>query len=267
MDLGINGKVALVTGGSRGIGREISVELAREGCRVAVAARRQDSIDETVAQIKAAGGTAIGISADLSVLNNYDRVVDEVTRAFGAPDIAIFNMETPAPGRFEELTEEDFAYAYHIVVLCYLRMVRLVLPHMRERLWGRIITIGSGAAKQPVRSGMGFDYHLANTTRIAALVLSKTIATDLAASGITVNTVGTGLIDTQYARNWFAARAAESGITADQFTENFMHHIPTGRPGSVQEMAGVCLFLCSARASYTTGEIVMCDGGIANSPI
>lgn len=267
MDFGISGKVALVTGGSRGIGRQISVELAREGCLVALSARRQDSIDETVAQIESEGGRAIGISADLSVLENYDRVVEQVARTFGAPDIAIFNMETPAPGRFDDLTEADFAYAFNIVVLCYLRMVRLVLPHMRERRWGRIVTIGSGAAKQPVRSAMGFDYHLANTTRIAALALSKTIASDVASAGITVNTVGTGLIDTQYARDWFAARAAESGISYEQFLQNFMRFIPAGRQGTVQDMAAVCLFLCSARAAYTTAEIVMCDGGIANSPI
>jgi 3-oxoacyl-[acyl-carrier protein] reductase len=265
MDLGIKGKVALVTGGSKGIGREISVELAREGCRVAVVARNQDAIDATVAEIKAAGGTAIGISADLSVLDNYDRAVEETTRAFGAPDIAIFNMETPAPGQFEKLTEEDFAYAYHVVVLCYLRMVRLVLPHMRAQKWGRIVTIGSAAAKQPVRAGMGFDYHLANTTRISALALSKTVAADVISEGITVNTVGTGYIETENAKIWLSTRAEETGVTRAQFFKNFMTFIPAGRPGTVQEMSGVCLFLCSDRASYTTGEIIMCDGAIVNS--
>ncbi len=265
MDLGIKGKVALVTGGSRGIGREISLELGREGCRVGVVARRQDSIDETVALIKGAGGEAIGLSADLSVLENYDRAFDTVTRAFGAPDIAIFNMETPLPGRFDALTEADFAYAYHVVVLCYLRMARLALPHMKAQKWGRIVTIGSGAAKQPVRSGMGFDYHLANTTRVSALVLSKTMAADLAPFGITVNTVGTGFIITDYSRNWLGARAAEKGITYEEFMQNFMTFIPTARAGTVKEMSGVCLFLCSDRASYTTGEIIMCDGGITNT--
>ncbi len=267
MDLGIGGKVALVTGGSKGIGREISQELAREGCRVVVVARQQEAIDETLALIKAAGGTAIGISADLSVLENYDRAVAETTRVFGAPDIAIFNMETPAPGNFNDLTEADFAYAFNVVVLCYLRMVRLVLPHMRAQKWGRIVTIGSGAAKQPVRSDMGFDYHLANTTRVSALALSKTIAIDVASDGITVNTVGTGYIETTNAVAWLSARAKEDGVTVEDFYKNFMRFIPTGRAGSVQEMAGVCLFLCSDRASYTTGEIIMCDGGIVNTMI
>ena len=100
MDLGIRDKVALVVGGTRGIGRAISTELGREGCKVVVAARRQDSLDETVAEIQAAGGQATGLSADLSILENYDRVFEHAKATFGAPDIAVFNMETPAPGRF-----------------------------------------------------------------------------------------------------------------------------------------------------------------------
>jgi 3-oxoacyl-[acyl-carrier protein] reductase len=267
MDLGIRGKVALVTGGSRGIGREISLELAREGCIVVVVARRQDSIDETLALIKKEKGTAIGISADLTVLDNYDKVVAETTGRVGAPEIAIWSLESPGAGHFQNLTEADFAHAYHVTSLCYLRMVKVVLPGMRERKWGRIVTIGSGAAKQPVRSAFGFDYHLANATRSAALVLAKTIATDVAKDGITVNTVGVGLISTGNQKEWFSARAKESGVTYDQFLASFMQFIPTGRIGHVREMAAVTLFLCSDRASYITGEIVTADGGIFNTII
>jgi 3-oxoacyl-[acyl-carrier protein] reductase len=267
MDLGIRGKVALVTGGSRGIGREISLELGREGCKVVVVARRQNSIDETLALIKEQGGTAIGISADLTVFDNYDKVVAETTRTFGAPEIAIWSLESPGAGHFQNLTEADFAHAYHVTSLCYLRMVKVVLPGMRERKWGRIVTIGSGAAKQPVRSAFGFDYHLANATRSAALVLAKTIATDVAKDGITVNTVGVGLISTDNQKEWFTARARENGVTYDQFLSNFMQFIPAGRIGHVREMSAVTLFLCSDRASYITGEIVTADGGIFNTII
>jgi 3-oxoacyl-[acyl-carrier protein] reductase len=265
MDLKIQGKVAIVTGGSRGIGREISAELAREGCKVVVSARGQEAIDETVDQIRAGGGEATGFSADLSVLDSYDQLVGFTRETYGDADIAIFNMETPAPGSYNEKTEADFAYAYHVVVLCYLRFARLVLPHMRSQRWGRIVTIGSGAAKQLVRPAMGFHYDLTNATRVSALALSKTIAADVAPFGITVNTVGTGLIDTENAITWFSARAKESGITHEEFLNNFLPFIPAGRKGSVEEMAGVCLFLCSDRASYITGDIVMCDGGIFNT--
>ena len=267
MDLGIRGKVALVTGGSRGIGREISQELAHEGCKVVVVARRQDSIDEMLDLIKKDGGTAIGISSDLSVLDNYDNVVAEVTRVFGAPEIAIWSIESPGAGHYENLTEADFAYAYHMTSLCYLRMVKTVMPAMRKRKWGRIITIGSGAAKQPTRSAFGFDYHLANATRSAALVLAKTIATDVAPDGITVNTIGVGLISTDNQKEWFTARAKENGISYEEFLANFMKFIPTGRIGDVKEISAITVFLCSTRASYITGEIVTTDGGIFNTII
>jgi 3-oxoacyl-[acyl-carrier protein] reductase len=267
MDLGIRGKVALVTGGSRGIGREISFELAREGCRVVVVARRQDSIDETLALIKKDGGSAIGISADLTVLDNYDKVVAEATRSVGAPDIAIWSLESPGAGHFQNLTEADFAHAYHVTSLCYLRMVKVVLPAMRARKWGRIVTIGSGAAKQPVRSAFGFDYHLANATRSAALVLAKTIATEVAKDGVTVNTIGVGLISTDNQKAWFSARAKENGVTYDEFLTSFLKFIPAGRIGQTREMSAIALFLCSDRASYITGEIVTGDGGIFNTII
>jgi 3-oxoacyl-[acyl-carrier protein] reductase len=154
-----------------------------------------------------------------------------------------------------------------VTSLCYLRMVKVVLPEMRRRKWGRIVTVGSGAAKQPVRSAFGFDYHLANATRSAALVLAKTIATEVAKDGVTVNTIGVGLISTDNQKQWFAARAKEQGVTYEQFLENFLKFIPAGRIGQVQEMAAVALFLCSARGSYITGEIVTADGGIFNTII
>jgi 3-oxoacyl-[acyl-carrier protein] reductase len=218
-----------------------------------------------VTEIKAAGGMAIGISADLSKLDSYDAVVAETTRRLGGPDIAVFNMETPAHGSFEERDEAAFAYAFHIVVLCYARLVRQVLPHMKARRWGRIVTIGSGAAKQPVRGSINFSYALANTTRVAAVGLVKTIAAEVAAYNITVNTIGTGAIETGYSTAWFHERAKESGISDEDFMVGITAHIPAGRLGQPREMAALCAYLTSERASYTTGETILCDGGMTNS--
>jgi 3-oxoacyl-[acyl-carrier protein] reductase len=267
MDLGIRGKVALVTGGSRGIGRAISRELARNGCAVCVVARKQGAIDEAVELIRSEGGTAIGLSADLSRLESYDEVVARTREAFGDPDIAVFNMETPAPGPFEDLTEADFSYAYHIVVLCYMRMVKAVLPAMRRQRWGRIVTVGSGAAKQPIRGSMNFAYALANTTRLAAVGLTKTIAAEVAPDGVTLNTIATGTIDTELSREWFAARAAEQGVDTQEFMGRICRMIPVGRSGRPEEMAGLCAYLCSDIAAYTTGETILCDGGMFNSVV
>jgi 3-oxoacyl-[acyl-carrier protein] reductase len=265
MDLGIHGKVALVTGGSKGIGRAVSLELAAAGASIAIVARERAAIDAVVAQIVAQGGSAIGISADLSQLETYDEIVAETARRLAPPDIAVFNMEPPAPGSFADLDEQAFAHAFHIVVLCYARLVRCVLPSMQARRWGRIVTIGSGASKQLVRGNLNFAYALTNTTRVAAAALMKTISTDVAAYGITLNAIGTGAIETGYSTAWFEARAREAGVDAASFLQGFTSHIPAGRLGQPAEMAALCAYLCSTRAAYTTGETILCDGGITNS--
>lgn len=262
MDLGIPGKVAVVMGGSKAIGREICHELAAAGAHVAVIAREQAAIDRTVGEIVAAGGTARGFSADLSVLDNYDRVIAEVTEALGAPQIAVFNFATPALGSFDQVSEADFTRAFHECVLCYARMVKCVAPAMKARRWGRIVTIGSGTAKMPVRSDV-FGYAVANTVRIAAVGLVKTIAFELAGHGITVNTIGTGAIETE-SPEWMSQPASVIGVPTEVFKQQFLGHIPVGRYGTTADMAGLCAYLCSERAGYTTGETILCDGGIAN---
>jgi 3-oxoacyl-[acyl-carrier protein] reductase len=265
MNLGIAGKVALVTGGSRGIGLAVSKELAAEGCAVAIVARTQAWIDEAVAEIRRAGGHAIGISADLSVLENFDRVVAETRAELGAPDIAIFNPITPKPGAFLGLAEADFAHTYHTLVLCFMRFVHLVVPGMREKHWGRIVTIGAACVKQPMRGQINFAYALGNTNRLAAVSLCKTASAELAPFGITVNTIATGPIDTAMAREFFNARAGDVGLSGEQFMQALTAQVPVGRIGTPEEMAGLCAFLCSQRAGYTTGETILCDGGLANS--
>jgi 3-oxoacyl-[acyl-carrier protein] reductase len=267
MNLGLEGKVALVMGGSRGIGRAISRELSQEGCSIAVIARTQTWIDEAVAEIREAGGTAIGISADLSVLANFDRAVAETISRLGPPDIGIFNPITPKHGAFLDLAEEDFAAAFHALVLCFMRFVRLTMPHMRERGWGRFVTIGAACVKQPMRGQLNFAYALANTTRLAAVSLCKTISAELAPFGITVNTIATGAIDTAMARDFFATRARDAGLSTAQFMHALTAQVPAGRIGTPEEMASLCSFLCSERAGYTTGETILCDGGLINSTL
>jgi 3-oxoacyl-[acyl-carrier protein] reductase len=265
MDLGIAGKSALVTGGSRGIGRAISLDLAREGCRVTVAARGQADIDDVVAEIRAAGGEAVGISADLTDLDAYGDVVGAARSAFGDPDIAIFNLREPKHGSIEQMDEAELAEALHLTTLCFSRLVRAVSPAMKARGWGRIVAIGSAAARQPIRPYAGFDYDLANPSRAAAMGLLKSWASRLAPSGVTINTIATGTFDTDYARGFFAARARDAGLPLDDVLQSLYQAIPAGRMGDVSEISGLCTFLCSQRGGYTTGETVLCDGGFANS--
>lgn len=265
MDLGIAGKTALVLGGSKGIGRQIALDLADAGANVVVVARGQAAIDETVAAVTAKGVKAIGISADLLDLDSYRRIQDQAVAAIGAPDIAIYNLDPPPPGAFADVDEELLAAAFHSVVLCYARMLRVVLPHMQEQRWGRVVTIGSGTAKQLVRSGLNFGYVLANATRVAASALAKTVAGEVADQGITINTIGTGYIDTESNRSWTTQQAAAAAMTFDDFRGNMVQHIPVGRAGTPEEMSALALFLSSNAAGFTTGETILCDGGQSNS--
>lgn len=261
MDLGISGKVALVTGGSKGIGRETSEELGRAGCRVVVAAREQGAIDDTVTAIRLAGGEAAGVSVDLTDVANYARAVEAARLAFGTPDITVFNLQAPKPGSFEDLSDDDFRWAYHLVVTCYMNLVRAVLPGMKEKRWGRIVTIGSGTAKMALRSTPYFSYILANTHRISAVGLIKTLMADYGSYGITFNTIGVGSIETEQFKAWMQKRADDNGIAYDEVIRGFAAENPMRRIGRPIEVAKLCAFLCSEYAGFTTGETILCDGG------
>jgi 3-oxoacyl-[acyl-carrier protein] reductase len=263
MDLGIRGKVAIVTGGSHGIGRSISEELGRNGVRVVVVARGQEQIDDTVAAIKREGGEAIGVSADLTSFDSFPSMVEQARAAFDLPDIAIYSPVAPPPGLFADFTDADFDRAYANVVKSFAHFARAVTPGMKARRWGRIVTIGSGHAKLPGRRAvLGFDYVLANTVRPAGLGLSRSLADELAPFGITVNTIPPGFIDTgeQY-ETFFQGCAKVVGLTYEQFMANLLKRIPANRFGRPEEVGSLCVFLCSQNAGYITGQYLVVDGG------
>lgn len=263
MDLGIAGKVAIVTGGSHGIGRAISEELGRNGCKVVVVARGREQLDETVEAIRAAGGEAASVSADLLDSDSYPRMVTEARAVFGVPEIAIYSPVAPPPGAFDDFSEEDFDKSFDAVVKGFAHFARAVVPGMKEKRWGRIVTIGSGCAKMPARhSSLHFHYAMANTTRPAALGLSRTLADELGPYGITVNTIPPGFIETgENFEAFFHKCAEEEGQTYDEFMASELKRIPMNRFGSPDEISGVCAFLCSERASYITGQYIVVDGG------
>ncbi|HMO67814.1 MAG TPA: SDR family oxidoreductase [Novosphingobium sp.] len=261
MGLGLQSKVAIVTGGSKGIGREIALELAREGASVVVAARGREAVEACVADIAAAGGTALGAVADMAVPGAAETLVGQAVERFGKVDILVCNSggQRTRAG-FDELTDEDFIEAYTDNVLSVVRLVRAALPGMRERRWGRIITIVSEVSTQPDRT---FQHYAA--AKAAELNLTKSLSKTLARDGILVNAVAPGLIATPGIEESFARGAREQGRPIEAVKADFMRKFKPGlvlaRAGEAQEVAAAVAFLASERASYITGANLRVDGG------
>ena len=262
MDLGVRDKIALVSGGSKGIGRAIAQELAREGVRVAVTARGQAALDETVQAITDEGGSAIAMAADFTKRPEIERVCRDVKTALGPIDIAVFNVYGPRSGRYEDTTDEDFHTAYNDMVMAMHWMTRTVLPDMRERRWGRLITVNSIGSKEVHRD---LPLFTANATRVAAVAFNKTLSAEVGGDGITVNTLGTGGFLTDRYVEYMTAQAEERGESYDQLTAMQRDDVPVGRLGFPEEMAAVAAFLCSTRASYVTGQFLVVDGGLVRT--
>lgn len=262
MDFGIAGKVAFVSGGSKGIGRQCAEQLGREGCRVVVAARGQGAIDEAVGAIRVAGGEAVGVSVDLTLEEDVLRAVQAAREAFGAPDIVLTNVHGPGPGDFFDHGGEDFVQAFRDLALSVIFLARATLPDMKEKGWGRLITIGSGAAKEPPAE---LKHILANTARASVVSLNKSLSNEFAQYGITVNTIATGWIGSERMYEYLDHVGEEKGIGREGAMVMLKGLIPVGRPGKPEEIASLATYLCSQQASYMTGNLLTVDGGLHRS--
>lgn len=263
MDLKIAGRNALVMGGSRGIGRAISLRLAREGCNVGIVARGRESLDETVAAIEADGGKAVDIAADITNYGGYGALLDAYRAAFGPPDIIVYSPPTPGTG---EILKQDVAGllgTYNDLVLCFFELARLTIPDMQAKQWGRFVTVGSASIKSPRvgQAGVGFHYALGNINRMAAMRLSKQLAYEVGKDGITLNTIGTGTFRTETFEKHWGAVADEMGVSFEEMVDRQLAAIPVGRLGTVEDMADLAAYLCSDLSGFTTGETILCDGG------
>lgn len=258
MDLGIAGKVALVFGGSRGIGLGCAHEFAREGCRTVIAARTQATIGDAVAEIAAAGGEVMGVAADCTTKEGIAKAVRAAADAFAPPDILIFNVDSGPKGSFLDVDDDTFAAANNNNVMAFRWAVQAVVPHMRDAGWGRILTIGTNSVKAPHRK---LARAAQNTYRVGALALSKTISAELGPMGITVNTLGTGAIATPQFRDVFTKIAEAQGQTYDEHIAERVSQWPIPRMGTPEDMAAAAAFLCSARAGFITGQVLVVDGG------
>lgn len=261
MDLQIAGKAAIVTGGSRGIGRAIAERLAGEGARVLISARGADGVEQAVAEMRSQGLEVHGFAASVADPAAIQALADRAVAEFGTVDILVNNAGGQrSRGNFETLSDQDYLDAFEDNVLSIVRLFRAVLPHMQRQKWGRVVNITSEVATQPDRIYQNYA-----AAKGAALNLSKSLSKAYARDGILVNAVSPGLIETSAVAASFAKGAEEQGrpeaeVRAD-FFRKFKPGLVLGRAGTPEEVAAIVTLLCSPLASYVTGAEVRVDGG------
>lgn len=254
MDLELKGKVAVVTGGTEGIGRATALKLAQEGATVAICARRAEPLDKTAEEIRKTGAEVLALAADMSKTADIERFMKTVIERFGRIDILVNNAGTSARGQFLEVDDATWSADLELKLFGAIRCTRLAVPHMKKQGGGRIINITISSAKQPGAGSMP-----TSVSRAAGLALTKALSKEYAADNILVNTVCIGKIKSgQHER-----RYTREGLGADQYYAQMAKDIPLKRVGEAEEVASVIAFLASAAASYVTGSSINLDGGIS----
>jgi 3-oxoacyl-[acyl-carrier protein] reductase len=263
MHFRIDGRSALIVGGSKGIGFEVAKLLAAEGAKVAVLARTKADVDAAVEAISSAGGTAIGVTADVSSSDQLSGAVREVTAEHGPPLIVIGQAKYQRPGDFADITDVNvYRESFELHTMSQILLLQTVLPAMKEAGWGRFVHIGSATAKEPAGN---IHHAVANTSRPSTIGLLKTVSDEYAQHGITVNTVAPGWIETE---NALAYLEQHLGASTEQERRDFMltqARVPAARMGKPSEIASLIAYLCSEPAGYLTGSWIEVDGGLHRS--
>ncbi len=258
MDLGLEGKVALVGGASRGIGKAIAMGLAKEGCRVAICARGEQPLLETAEEIrKATGQDVLPVVCDMSRAEDIDRFVAEAEARFGRLDIVVNNAGGPPYGFFEAHSDEAWQAALEQNFMSAVRTIRAALPHLRKQGGGRIINITSYAVKQPLDGLI-----LSNSARLAVVGLAKTLSRELGPDNILVNTVCPGPTNTSRMESLMRSRAEAEGRSYEDVEAEESRRIPLGHMGRPEDVAALVVFLASEAARQITGATIQVDGGV-----
>lgn len=256
MDLGLKGKVALAAASSAGIGRAIAEALAKEGADLVICSRNQEALEKARGELETHGVRVVAVPANLTDPAGVEAVMNAASQAFGQVEILVTNTGGPPAGLFESHSPEAWDLAVRQNLFSVLNLVREVLPGMRERKWGRIINVTSIAVKQP-----SDNLILSNAVRAAVTGFARTLATETAADGITVNNVLPGFTRTGRLTELAGKRAEIKGCEPQEIWDSWHQEIPMNRVGEPHELASLVAFLASEQASYITAQSIAVDGG------
>ena len=247
MDLGLKNKVAFVAASSQGLGKSVALELAREGAKIIICGRNSDALGTAETEIKNVGAQVLSLTGDLTSASDRERFINTTLKTFDAVDILVTNSGGPPTGKFETFNVTDWDQAFQLLIGSAVELVKGFLPGMKERKWGRIISITSQAVKQPVNNLV-----LSNAVRSSMVGLMKTLSNELGAYHITVNNVMPGYTQTSRLTELIKNNPSLASVSSE---------IPLGRFGTPEEFAAAVTFLASERASYITGVSLAVDGG------
>ncbi|WP_174801751.1 SDR family oxidoreductase [Martelella limonii] len=261
MDLGIADKKAVILASSRGLGAGIAEALAKEGAHVLLCGRTEDRLAQNCRVInETTPGKADYVIADLADENVVETLLAAIDEKLGGVDILVNNSGGPTPGGVADMTPEKLDRFFNSMVAPIIALTSRLVPRMKEKGWGRILTVASGGVQEPIA-----NLALSNTLRSALVGWNKTLATEVASSGITANLLLPGRIHTDRIDELDHANAERSGKSLSEVRAQSLGSIPAGRLGRVEEFAAVAAFLCSQPASYVTGSLIRCDGGATKS--
>jgi len=261
MDLGLKGRMAIVGGGSRGLGRACADSLAQEGANLVICSRSADDLDRAAGEIRAATGVdVLTVAGDLTRLADIQTLVQRTVDHFGRLDVLVNNSGGPPAGRAVDTTEEVWLQAIDMALLFFIRMSREAVPHMKDAGWGRIVNILASSVYQPIDNLV-----TSGVTRMGAVAFAKSLADEVGRDNILVNNVAPGYLLTDRMLHIFETRSQDTGADVEELLQAHSATIPVGRLGRPEELGDLVAFLSSEKNSYTTGSTILVDGGVVRS--
>ena len=261
MDLGLKGRVAIIGGGSKGLGRACADSLAQEGANLVICSRNAQELDQAAGEIgKASGVEVLAVPGDLSQLPDIQHLVKRTVDHFGRLDVLVNNSGGPPAGRAADTTEEVWRQSIDMALMFFIRMSREAVPHMKEGGWGRIVNILASSVYQPIDNLV-----TSGVTRMGAVAFAKSLADEVGRDNILVNNVAPGYLLTDRMMHIFETRSKDAGANVEDLLQAHSATIPVGRLGRPEELGNLVAFLSSEKNSYTTGATILVDGGVVRS--